>query len=327
MKFEEGFNVQFIGLEVANGFIKVVTSEKELVYPNRLKQLTGSEFSIIGGLGTVYEFKGKKYILDPSGVSSGGRSSNRYLSDEYLLELLIALSQVIEERNVVLTIGVPCRDFLNDSLRSKMIIKLVGQHKINVIKNDILKQMEINIQNVHVVVEPLGTLCDFVFDKELQIVNSRNAYNYVVVDIGYSTTDILATKGLQVEKLAGDDIGCMDIVNNFVREINNSVKGTDYHFTYNDISDNISPLIRKYEQTFDFSSELQQVKENFVVELENTIRRSGINLAHYDRIIYTGGGALALKNQINLRSNAIIYPNPQIANARGFYKFTMIKEK
>ena len=51
----------------------------------------------------------------------------------------------------------------------------------------------------------------------------------------------------------------------------------------------------------------------------------GINPAHYDRIIYTGGGALALKDHIELRENEVIYPDAQIANARGFYKFSLIK--
>ena len=110
---------QKIGLEVANGFIKIVSNNTELTYPNRLKKLTGSEFNIVGGLGTIYEYEGKQYILDTTGTSSGGRSSDRYLSKEYLLELLIAVTQVITERNVALTIGIPCRDFGNTDLKKK----------------------------------------------------------------------------------------------------------------------------------------------------------------------------------------------------------------
>ena len=33
-----------IGLEVANGYIKVVSDDIEKYYPNRLKMLTGEEF-------------------------------------------------------------------------------------------------------------------------------------------------------------------------------------------------------------------------------------------------------------------------------------------
>lgn len=317
---------QKIGLEVANGFIKVVSNGAELTYPNRLKKLTGSEFNIVGEIGTVYSYEGRKYILDSTGISSGGRASTRYLSKEYLLELLIAITQVITERNVSLTIGVPCRDFENTELKNKIIKKLTGRHIINVITNNETEEFVINIVDVFVACEPLGTLCDYVFNERLQIVNNRNNYNYVVIDIGFSTTDILATNGLQVDKIAGEDIGCMDIINQFVREINNINEGTDHHFTYNDISDDINPVIQKYGKTFDFTAELEEVKETFAANLEAMIRRSGINLSHYDRIIYTGGGALALQGFIKLRTNAVIFPDAQIANARGFYKYTLIRK-
>ena len=49
---------QKIGLEVANGYIKVVSDDSEAVYPNRLKMLTGSEFSLTGTIGTVYDYAG-----------------------------------------------------------------------------------------------------------------------------------------------------------------------------------------------------------------------------------------------------------------------------
>ena len=117
----------------------------------------------------------------------------------------------------------------------------------------------------------------------------------------------------------------MDIINGFIRQANAKYQGTDYHFTHSDISDDLSPVIRKYGEEFNLESELNEVKKAVANVLSATIRRSGINLAHYDRVIYTGGGSLALKNHIKLRANEIIYPDAQIANARGFYKFALIK--
>ena len=121
---------QKIGLEVANGFIKVVSNDTEITYPNKVKQLTGIEFNVLGDLGVVYEYEGKQYILDNKGISSGGRSSKRYLTEDYLLEMLIAISQVITDRNVSLTIGVPCRDFENSTLKlPEKILILFAQFK------------------------------------------------------------------------------------------------------------------------------------------------------------------------------------------------------
>ena len=316
---------QKIGLEVANGFIKVVSNDTEITYPNKVKQLTGIEFNVLGDLGVVYEYEGKQYILDGKGISSGGRSSKRYLTEDYLLEMLIAISQVITDRNVSLTIGVPCRDFENSTLKEKMTKYLSGRHVLYVTTNGEKEEFVINIVKLNIVCEPLGTLCDFVFNEKLQIVNNRNQFSYVIVDIGYSTTDILATNGLQIDKLAGDDIGCMDIVNGFIRQANAKYQGSDYHFTHSDVTNEISPVIEKYGKTFNLENELDVVKKAVANELSATIRRSGINPAHYDRIIYTGGGALALKDHIELRENEVIYPDAQIANARGFYKFSLIK--
>ena len=45
---------QKIGLEVANGYIKVVSDDIEISYPNRLKMLTGEEFDVVGTLGSIY---------------------------------------------------------------------------------------------------------------------------------------------------------------------------------------------------------------------------------------------------------------------------------
>ena len=170
---------QKIGLEVANGYIKVVSDDSEAVYPNRLKMLTGSEFSLTGTIGTVYEFNNKKYILDEKGDSSGGRSADRYLSEDYLLETLVAVSQVIKERNVALTIGVPCRDFEVKDLKTKIANHLKGRHVLY-ISNNLEEEKEeyiINIEDVYVVVEPLGTLCEFVFNDKLQIVNNRDNFS------------------------------------------------------------------------------------------------------------------------------------------------------
>lgn len=319
---------QKIGLEVANGYIKVVSDDSEAVYPNRLKMLTGSEFSLTGTIGTIYEFNNKKYILDEKGDSSGGRSADRYLSDDYLLETLVAISQVIKERNVALTIGVPCRDFEIKGLKEKITNHLKGRHVLYV-SNNLEEEKEeyvINIEDVYVVVEPLGTLCEFVFDEKLQIVNNRDNFSYVIIDIGYSTTDILATNGLRIDKIFGDDIGCMDISNDYVRAINKLQVDNGYSFTLDDITLENKAIINKYGEKFDFTNTLNEIKTGFVRRLETSVKKSGINKNNYDRIIYTGGGALALKDQIKLGHNEVIYSDAQLANARGFWKFTLIKK-
>ncbi len=363
---------QKIGLEVANGYIKVVSDDIEISYPNRLKMLTGEEFDVVGTLGSIYEFEGDQYIIDSTGTSSGGRNSNRYLTKEYLLEALVAISQVIKERNIVITVGVPCRDFRKEQLKESIINNLKGRHELKVIKGktterfeiNILEvfvvvepmgtlcdyvfnnkfeivekgrhelkvikgktteRFEINILEVFVVVEPMGTLCDYVFNNKFEIVDNRNHSKSLIIDIGYSTTDILATDGLRIEKLHGADVGCMDIANQFLREINSLDEKVQ--FTLRDLGLDIKPIIKKFDYEFDFTEQLNKVKRNIVKsKLIPAIKESGLNPLDFDVVLYTGGGALAFENHIELAFNEKVYVEPQLANARGFYKYTMIKK-
>jgi hypothetical protein len=240
----------------------------------------------------------------------------------------VAVSQVIKERNVALTIGVPCRDFEVKDLKTKIANHLKGRHVLY-ISNNLEEEKEeyiINIEDVYVVVEPLGTLCEFVFNDKLQIVNNRDNFSYVIIDIGYSTTDILATNGLRIDKIFGEDIGCMDISNDYVRAINKLQGDNRYSFTLDDVTLENKAIVEKYGEKFDFTDTLNEIKASFVRRLDTSIKKSGINKNNYDRIIYTGGGALALKEQIKLGHNEVIYCDAQLANARGFWKFTSIKK-
>lgn len=316
---------QKIGLEVANGYIKVVSDDIEISYPNRLKMLTGEEFDVVGTLGSIYEFEGDQYIIDSTGTSSGGRNSNRYLTKEYLLEALVAISQVIKERNIVLTVGVPCRDFRKEQLKESIINNLKGRHELKVIKGKTTERFEINILEVFVVVEPMGTLCDYVFNNKFEIVDNRNHSKSLIIDIGYSTTDILATDGLRIEKLHGADVGCMDIANQFLREINSLDENVQ--FTLRDLGLDVKPIIKKFDLEFNFSEQLNKVKRNIVKsKLIPAIKESGLNPLDFDVVLYTGGGALAFENHLDLAFNEKVYVEPQLANARGFYKYTMIKK-
>ena len=164
--------MQRVGLDLANGFIKVsVEGQKPLVYENRLTQLNGTEFSVMGlEQDTIYEVMGEKYQISPTGISSGGRNSDRYLTEQYLVECLIALSRVTTEVDVSLCVGLPARDYQTTGLREKIADQLTGCHEVKV--NDEAKI--INIESVKVTYEPLGTLLTVIYDNNLQVIGDRD---------------------------------------------------------------------------------------------------------------------------------------------------------
>ena len=265
--------MQFIGIEAANSSTKVVSGDVVKNYDNRLKQLYRQELSIMSGKNdTVYTYDGQRYILSDKGITSGGRNSKRYSSQEYLLQTLIGVTEVQKEKDIILVTGLPCNDYLSEQAIKSTIKTLKGKH-------------EIHIHEVFVIPQPLGTLIDFMFDDNLQIVNNRNKSKWLVIDIGRGTTDILLTDGMKADRIVGTDIGSMDITNLYLDCINDKFANTDYEFTRADVGNNNNCIVNKYEQTFDFSAELHIAKKEISRQIMTFINDCGISFKMADRII------------------------------------------
>ena len=306
--------MQFIGIEAANSSTKVVSGDVVKNYDNRLKQLYRQELTIMNGKSdTVYTYSGQRYVLSDKGITSGGRNSKRYSTQEYLLQTLIGIAEVQKERDIVLVTGLPCSDYLSEQAIKSTVKTLKGNHEIMVGN----KKHEIHIHEVFVIPQPLGTLIDFMFDDNLKIVNNRDKSKWLVIDIGRGTTDILLCEGMKAERIIGTDIGSMDITNLYLDCINDRFANTDYEFTRVDVGNNNNCIINKYEQTFDFSEELDMAKKEVSRQIMTFISDSGISFKMADRIIYTGGTSIALKDYLQINENAKIYKHAQTGNARG----------
>ena len=318
---------QRVGLDLANGFIKVAHSDgKRLVYENRLTQLTGLEFNALdsGDDATIYEVMGEKYQLSETGISSGGRNSDRYLTDQYLIECLIALAQVVTERDVVLCVGLPCRDYLTPGLREQISELLRGSYEVKV--NGVPKI--INIEHVEVSCEPLGSLLNTIYDEDLKVIGDRNQYSYLIIDIGFGTTDILGTRdGIKPVKIDYADVGMMDCLNRYLTLINKRMEDEKdrARFKDSDVTLQLNPTAKKYGRTYDFSQELERAKQYAAKLIESSINQAGVNLNDYDRVLYTGGGSVALRNHLPMPHNARVNPRAQLGNAEGYVKFLSLK--
>lgn len=317
--------MQIIGLDLANGFIKVRSGNIEETYENRLRKLNGSEFNILGQIETIYDYNGEKYTINSKGNSSGGRNRKRYSTKEYKIESLIAISKVITQQQITLVMGLPSEDYKDEQIKNQVRNNLIGRHVLYV-AHDETETIVIDVKDVLVIPQPLGSLIDIVYDDSLKVINDRNEYKYAIIDIGYGTTDILCTDGLRAEKVVGGDLGCVDITNSYLDYINKQYEGTDYRFTREDVTLHNKSTIKKYGREFDFTQQLKDAKQDLVDKVKTFINDSGINLSDYDRILFTGGGSLAVSEFLPKLSNSVIYNDGQMANANGFYKFGRIKK-
>lgn len=176
--------------------------------------------------------------------------------------------------------------------------------------------------------EPLGSLLNVIYDSECRPVGDRNDYSYLVIDIGFGTTDILGTKdGIRPVKLDYADVGIMDALNHYLTLINQRMAddGNAGRFAADDVTLMLQTDVRKYGRSFDFSPELVRAKQYAAKLIEAKINQSGVNLNDYDRVLFTGGGAVALREHLTIPHNARINPRAQIGNAQGYVKFLQLK--
>lgn len=313
--------MQYIGLEVANGYIKVTNGNKTYCYENRLRELLGDEFNIFKKNETEYEYNGQKYVLDKNGISSAGRDQKRYSSEQYKLEALIAISKVCTSECAVM-VGLPCRYFKKDSLHQDIKTNLEGTHILKINGEPKI----ITVKRVYVTCEPLGTLIDFAFNENLEQRRDLIDYRYLIVDIGHGTTDVLVSDGLNVLKMFTDDKGGMEITNNYLNLINKRYEKEGYEFTIKDVGIENATKFKKYDRNFDLHEELSKSKNMVVKQIHSFINQCGINEKDFDRVIYTGGGSLALETNLKLDSNTAIYYDAQLGNAKGFRKLCLMLE-
>lgn len=316
---KEVYTMSVLGLDIANRSIKAKSATGEACYINRLQPIYGMENELISVDKVIYEYEGQKYAITGKGLSSGGRNSKRYFTKEYLVELLIAVTKVTNEMSVDIVLPLPCEDYKNKGLLDEIRQHLLGKYKIKV--NDVNRLIHVN--SIRFISQPYGTLVDYLFDREGKLIESRAKYKYVICDIGSGTTDIICTDGVRLEKVIGCNIGCMDIMNRYLDNINST--RTDIKITRDDITGNFKSHIEKYEEIYDFTDELNRAKLSVVNEIKTFINDSGIDMMLYDRILYCGGGSILLEKDLITQKNEKLYPNAQKSNARGAYLYGVIR--
>ena len=318
-------NLEQIALDLANGFIKVANKET-LCYENKLRRTRHNEFSVLTQFNeTIYTFEGNQYVLDPVGeITSGGRNNSRYGSDQYLLECLIAISKVTDKVDISLTIGLPCKDHGNDTIKKNIVDKLVGSHILKIKKNDSEVARVLEIKDVTILCEPVGTLLDLIVDENLHIVPELEESKFLIVDIGHGTMDIIETNGLHITNKDHANIGGMTLVQDYLERINAKYSDTGKVFKESDVTIIPKNKINRYNEEWDFSQELTNSKKHIANEITSIISQKGYAYENYDLVVFTGGCCLQINDYLAVPSNGVIHENCQTANVNGYKKYAHI---
>lgn len=320
--------MKYIGLEAANSNVKLVTLNNEDVYINSLKRVPMQLESLPGVDGKeskTFRLDGDSdaYVLrQADGDMSTSRDTDRYNSKFYKLQMLFAIANNVENGDeVVISTGLPSRHYKNkDAIQS--IRSLIGTHKVFV--SNVPKVFSIN--NVKIILQPIGTVLDRIFDKDGQYKDDNSASiqtsKILVVDIGWGTTDIAEIEDMKLTRHEGLNIAMMDMythVNSHFLSDNAILVDGQKSLIELDVSYRTNKTINIWGATYDLTKYFDDAINYLSQMLISKIKSSAFSFGEYDYVFFTGGGADVLWGKLEKGPNILKANDAQMANARGFY--------
>lgn len=318
---------RFIGLDVGYGFVKVTDGDSGYAFPSVVGQ-----GDMIPSLGTGYRqstrvadlrigLNGRNYFVGRLAI----RRSNlafRALSDmrsegqELKVLSLSALSLFCSEpsNRFELVTGLPPGRM---HLRDALVSQLENSHKVTVVNNGRVQEIDIVIDKIDVVPQPLGTFWSEALDSWGQVKNPMSG-RVGIVDIGFKTTDFAAIED-------GD----------FIPEQSRTVT-VGMSNAYDELSDKL--LIEHGLERESYALDEAFIKGSVKVagqpvDIKNLRDKSYESLAtkivvelmsfwripEFDKILISGGGGAALGSYLlpHLPQGGII-ADPVTANSIGF---------
>ena len=318
---------RYIGLDVGYGFVKVTDGDNGYAFPSVVGEgdlvpslVTGYHKSQrvadlrLGIDGKVY-FVGKLAIRRSS-LAYRGLSDTRTEGDDLRVLVLAALSLFCNEptnRFDVVTGLPPGRMHLRDGL----ISQLGSHHRVTVVRDRKIQELDISINRIEVVPQPLGTFWSETLDSWGQVKNPL--YGKVgIVDIGFKTTDFAAIEDGEFipEKTRTVPVGLSaaysDLANKLMVE--HGLEKESYALDEAFIKGTVNVTGRPVDITGLRNQSYEALATKLLVELVSVWR-----VTEFDKILISGGGGAALGKYIlpHLPQGEIV-SDPVTANSIGF---------
>ncbi|QYY44717.1 plasmid segregation protein ParM domain-containing protein (plasmid) [Aneurinibacillus thermoaerophilus] len=330
-----------LGIDHGNGSVKGKSAVKEITLPSIIarpdsfgeaelagtKKLRLASFESTKHAGEVYMW-GKDIRESNDQLATYG-SENRYGDKHYQLLSEFAAASLLPNgktfEDVVVVTGCPSRERNNPELVQQLENVFKGIHGITI---DSIKKM-FDVSEVYVLPQPMGTIMSLYLDDAGYVVDEDYETKYVgVIDIGSGTTDIDGIKALRRQNDDIDSIpmGMMDAYKKIADYIN--LKNSNALATAQKVEQQITSDSFKISDraSVDIAEKKQQVFQELAESLINKIKQRWSNRTKFDRLLLTGGGAVLLGDYFkSLAEDIIVVPDAQFANARGFYRYGVLK--
>lgn len=323
---------RIVGIDVANSTIKTWTDgDKSQVYRNTVKTINDA--------GLVYSFKTDYHMFvfnkevyevgDISVLGSGGRGKARYNSANFKTEAVIGITKILEqasgERIRVVT-GVPSSLAKNTAVVEEMKRSLLGVYDVKSVVWDKVESVQFEVVDVIVVPQPLGTIYNYVYDKEKgELDQNLLKQRVLVVDIGWGTTDLAILESAQVRGTFGFELGTSDCIAGVQEEANTKFPEANiYALNPHELD---LALLQSYKVetpfgVFDLEPTVEKHKKLQAENVYKNVMGIGLEYNKFNKIIITGGGALLYEKYLRELFNdprLLIQENAVCSNVYGFY--------
>lgn len=201
------------------------------------------------------------------------------------------------------------------NLATELAQRMLGERTITIVDNGKKEQVKINVEDIDVVPQPLGTYWAEYFEQD----SDKSPRGKVgILDIGFGTSDLVAIEDEEYLPMKSRTVNIG--TSSAYREISNSLFANygimkEIH-TLDEVV--ISKTVKISGETHDVTHILEEAFERLASKLFIELNSTWL-VKDFDNILFTGGGSHAVRKHLRPRlphSTQII--EPFTANSRGY---------
>lgn len=336
--------------DVGNGFVKARNTKRSVIAPSTIARKESIGVSSIMNMSKDYntnsgynEFisnldydveyiwgSGIKNAVNPDSLIDTYTHHNRYNQKRFKLLCSFILGELASDydehelTDVIVVTGLPSQEI---GTKEEEEFKKFLKQKHLITRNGM--QFVINVTDVRIVEQPLGTLLNEYMNDSGQIHKELTTSTVTVIDFGAGTTIMDTFKNLKRLEEKSDTYyeGMNDIHKRIAKMIEreHGVKGLDSTYVEEGFRNGTFIAEISERKKYPFEAIAQDVIINFIDKRISDIDSSLTNRNSIDKFILTGGGVNIVGNsfqEVFNEDTLKVVKDSQIANLNGFYKFS-----
>jgi plasmid segregation protein ParM len=319
--------------ETANSSIKVhAGGDNTLVYHNTLTEVPQEKLknriNKDASNDSIYTIEGKNYYVGKlkNYITNTNKDDQRYRLPSFYKSSIIALSQFVEDKDVIYSVtGLPARHYNDKTIKE---LKELFENKVHtVIVNG--KEKSFEIKQLDVLLQPVGT---YYYSMVGEDGKTTELYSHLIngktliIDIGFGSTDFAEIIEGELKNPKESGLAMNDVYQALIEKMK-------LKFSNDDIaSANLKPLevmdqlrekhiVNYSRQDYDIKDIKEDTYKDYAERIISGVTRS-LAFKDYDTVIFTGGGSTELQEYLGLfinNNNTFIAPESRTANVKGFY--------